>query len=132
MFMLYASSAVASPSTSSVEPPPRSMTSRGDAGIRHTRGGAEERELRFLAALDHLRGDPQALVHSGRELIAVGHVAAGRCRDEPQSVRSVTGHDLRVLVADREGPCERLRSELAGAVDSLAQSGPPASRARPP
>src|SRR5699024_4645891 len=94
-------------------------------GVRHTGGRAQERQARLLLPVDDLRLQTQPCADPVDEGVPVRHVAAGRGRDEALLLRRVLRDDLRVLVADGEGPFERVRVEGAGPVDALPQPDDP-------
>ena len=90
-------------------------------------GRAEVGEAGLLAAVEHLRGEREALAQLGDEGVAVGGVAdrAGRDRHDLGDLRLLV---QRHVVGDRlAGRLDRLGRELPGEVDAAAEPRHPAA-----
>ncbi len=94
---------------------------RAGVARRHARRRAPEGQLGLLLAGHDLRVDTDGGADAGRERVPVARVAGGRRRDEAHARGPRLGDDGGVLAGGGERALQRLRGELAGAVDPLPQ-----------
>ncbi len=112
----------ATPTTSSVEPPPMSINSRGVVVVarpRSRRGRSAAPPRRRSGA----RVEPEALAHRGGELGAVGGVAHRGGHDRHAALARVALDRLGVRLERREHALLRRVAEPPARVDALAEPG---------